>query len=81
LQTQTIRLQVLPYENFTPAAARERIVKALPPTAKMVRYNDSQTLKAKASSGKFFDWVQEQVRDPQAPSKAANPPNQNHKAD
>jgi hypothetical protein len=73
LQT-TVRLQVLPYENFTPTAARERIIKAMPPTAEIVRYQDSKALKATASSGGFFDWVQQNVRVAIRGSRSLDPP-------
>ena len=74
LRSQTIRLQVLPYENLTPPAARERIIKAMPPTAKIVRYEDSKALKATASSGGFFDWVQQNVRVAIRGSRSLDPP-------
>jgi hypothetical protein len=62
LQSRTMRLQNALYEKATPSPAKKRIESAVPPTAQVVRYKNSQALENVASGGKFFDWLKEHVR-------------------
>ena len=62
LQSRALRLQEASYEKVTPDTAKKRIENAMPATAQIVRYRDSQALEDTASEGKFFDWIKEQVR-------------------
>jgi acetyl esterase/lipase len=61
LGSRTVRLQLAPYETFTPSSARARLEKAMPSTVEIVRYENSQALFKVASSGQFFDWIQLRV--------------------
>jgi len=63
---RTMRLQDALYEKVTPGTAKKRIESAMPATAQIVRYKNSQALEDIASGGRFFDWVKEQVRLPVA---------------
>jgi hypothetical protein len=69
LQSRTLRLQDALYDKVTPSTAKKRIESAMPASAQIVRYKDSQALGNVASEGKFFDWVKERVR----PAVAAEP--------
>lgn len=62
LGSRTVRLQLAPYEAFTPSSARARLEKAMPPKVEIVRYQNSQAMSHAASSGQFFDWIQLRVR-------------------
>jgi len=62
LSSRTVRLQLAPYETLTPSTARERLEKAMPAQAEIVRYENSKALHQAASSGQFFDWIQARVR-------------------
>jgi len=62
LQSRAMRLQEASYEKVTPGTAKKRIENAMPATAQIVRYRDSQALEDTASEGKFFDWIKEQIR-------------------
>ena len=62
LQSRNMRLQEALYEKVTPGSAKKRIESAMPATAQMVRYRNSQALEDTASDGKFFDWIKAQVR-------------------
>jgi hypothetical protein len=62
LQSRTLRLQDALYDKVTPSTAKKRIESAMPASAQIVRYKDSQALGNVASEGKFFDWVKERVR-------------------
>ena len=62
LQSRTLRLQDALYDKVTPSIAKKRIESAMPASAQIVRYKDSQALGNVASEGKFFDWVKERVR-------------------
>jgi len=62
LRSQMVRIQDALYEKVTPSSAKKRIENALPATASIVRFKNSQALENAASDGKFFDWVKEQVR-------------------
>ena len=70
LGSRTVRLQLAPYETFTPSSARARLEKAMPPKVEIVRYQNSQALSQAASSGQFFDWIQLRVRSATGPPKA-----------
>jgi hypothetical protein len=71
LGARTVRLQLAPYETFTPSPARVRLEKAMPANVEVVRYENSQALHQAASSGKFFDWIQSQVRSARSSNEAA----------
>ena len=62
LQSRSMRLQEALYEKVTPGTAKRRIENAMPATAQIVRYRNSQALEDTASDGRFFDWIKEQVR-------------------
>jgi hypothetical protein len=76
LQSRKVRLQDALYEKATPHAAKKRIESAMPPTAQVVRYKNSQALENVASGGNFFDWLKEQVR-----LSVASGPTTRHDAD
>jgi hypothetical protein len=62
LQSRRMQLQDVLYEKVTPRTAKKRIESAMPASAPIVRYKNSQALADRTSGGKFFDWVKEQVR-------------------
>jgi len=62
LGSRAVRLQIISNETITPKAAKERLEAAMPPTGEIRRYENSKPLAALALSGKFFDWLKEQVR-------------------
>jgi hypothetical protein len=62
LKTQRVRLQYIEDLKVTPKAVRERVAAAAPPSVKVVHYESTKAfLDNVASSGKGFEWIQEQV--------------------
>jgi hypothetical protein len=70
LGSRTVRLQLVPYETFTPSSSRVRLEKAMPANVEVVHYENSKALDQAASSGKFFDWIQLQVRSARSANQA-----------
>jgi hypothetical protein len=62
LRSHMVRLQDALYDKVTPISAKKQIENAMPATAHIVRYKNSQALENAASGGVFFDWLKEQVR-------------------
>jgi hypothetical protein len=62
LGSRAVRMQVIDNETITPKSAKERLEAAMPPKAEIRGYENSGPLFESASSGKFFDWLKEQVR-------------------
>jgi hypothetical protein len=61
LDGRAVRLQIISNEAVTPKSAKERLQAAMPPTGEIVRYENNKNLVESAASGKFFDWLKEQV--------------------
>jgi len=59
---RAVRLQIISNETTTPNSAKERLEGAMPRTGEIVRYENNKPLVESAASGKFFDWLKEQVR-------------------
>jgi len=72
LKTQTIRLEELATDPVTPAACRQQLQAAMPPSAQLVTYDGVPALYKVSSSGQLFRWIKEQLRPhgqaPAAPS-------------
>ncbi len=56
-----VRLQYITETGITPPAARDRIIAAAPPQAKVVPHNDAVT-QFRTAKLKFFDWIKDQLR-------------------
>jgi len=70
LGSRTVRLQLAPYETFTPSSARARLERAMPANVEVVHYENSNALDQAAYSGTFFDWIQFQVRSARSSNEA-----------
>jgi hypothetical protein len=58
---RAVRLQIISNETITPKSAKQRLLAAMPPKGEIVRYENNKFLIESADSGKFFDWLKEQV--------------------
>jgi hypothetical protein len=72
LTTPKVRLQYLQSDTVTPKAARDRMLAAAPPNAKIVHYENARIFLQNAGvNGKMFDWVKEQLVPGSVPVESA----------
>jgi acetyl esterase/lipase len=62
LGSRAVLLQMISTDDKTPKPAKERIEAAMPPNGEIIHYENTKPLVEMVSSGKFFDWLKEQVR-------------------
>ena len=62
LQTAKVRIREVMDVTVTPAAARQKVAAAAPPSAQVVRYPHTQDFLSAVSGGTGFDWIKQQLQ-------------------